>query len=58
MHWSNDNSAVDVIGVKRNLTNQNGTVDLSIKAKLTQVGWGSVTKGTFSASTVISIEYL
>lgn len=56
MYWSSDNSAVDVTGVKRNLTNQSGTVNLSMKAKLTALG--AVTEGTFSASTVISIEYL
>ena len=56
MYWSSDNSAVNVTGVKRNLTNQSGTVDLSMKAKLTALG--AVTEGTFNASTVISIEYL
>lgn len=56
MYWSDDNSAVNVRGAKRNLTNQSGTVDLSMKAKLTALG--AVSEGTFSASSVISIEYL
>ena len=56
LYWNSDNTAANVTGVKRNLTNQNGTVDLSMKAKL--VALGALTEGAFSASTVISIEYL
>lgn len=56
MYWSSDNTIIDVTGVKRTLTNQSGTVDLSMKTKL--VAQGTVTEGAFSASSVISIEYL
>ena len=56
LYWNSDNTIANVTGVKRNLTNQNGTVDLSLKAKL--VGLGGLTEGDFSASAVISIEYL
>ncbi len=56
MYWNSDNSAVNVTGVKRTLTNQSGTVDLSMRAKLTALA--PVTEGAFSASSVISIEYL
>lgn len=53
---NSDSTAVNLTGVKRTLTNQSGAVDLSMKAKLLAVG--TVTEGTFSASAVISIEYL
>ena len=56
MYWNSDNSAVNVTGIKRNLTNLSGSVDLSMKAKL--VALGAMTEGAFSASSVISIEYL
>lgn len=56
MYWNSDNSTVNVTGVKRNLTNLSGTVDLGMKAKLTALG--PLTEGSFSASSVISIEYL
>ena len=56
MYWNSDNSAVNVRGIKRNLTNLSGSVDLSMKAKL--VALGAMTEGAFSASSVISIEYL
>lgn len=56
LYWNSDNTIANVTGVKRNLTNQNGTVDLSLKAKL--VALGPLTEGDFSASAVISIEYL
>ncbi|HBX54151.1 fimbrial protein [Pseudomonas sp. UBA2684] len=56
LYLNSDNSAVDMTGVKRNLTNQRGTVDLSMKAKLN--AFGAVSEGAFSASAVISIEYL
>ncbi|OZY57931.1 fimbrial protein [Pseudomonas lundensis] len=56
MYWKGNNSAVNVTGEKRSLTNQSGTVDLSMKAKLTALG--TVSEGAFSASSVISIEYL
>jgi len=54
--WNSDATAADLTGVKRTLTNQSGTVDLGMKAKLITVG--AVTEGAFSASAVISIEYL
>lgn len=56
MYWNSDNSAVNVTGTKRTLTNLSGSVDLSMKAKL--VALGAMTEGAFSASSVISIEYL
>ena len=56
MYWNSDNSAVNVTGTKRNLTNLSGSVNLSMKAKL--VALGATTEGAFSASSVISIEYL
>lgn len=54
--WNSDSTAANVTGVKRNLTNQSGTVDLSMKAKL--IAQGALTEGAFSTSAVISIEYL
>ena len=56
MSWNSDNSAVNVTGTKRNLTNLSGSVNLSMKAKL--VALGATTEGSFSASSIISIEYL
>lgn len=56
LYWKSDNTAIDITGAKRNLTNQSGNVDLSMNAKL--VSYGKVTEGAFSASAVISIEYL
>ena len=32
--WNSDSTAANITGTKRNLTNQSGTVDLSMKAKL------------------------
>ena len=54
--WNSDSTAANVTGVKRNLTNQSGTVDLSMKAKL--IAQGALTEGAFSTSAVISLEYL
>ena len=54
--WNSDSTAANITGVKRNLTNQSGTVDLSLKAKL--IALGVLTEGAFSTSAVISIEYL
>ncbi|MCU1729178.1 spore coat protein U domain-containing protein [Pseudomonas sp. 7P_10.2_Bac1] len=56
MYLKSDNSLLDLSGTKRSLTNQSGTVDLSMKIKL--LAWGPVTEGTFSSSAVLSIEYL
>ncbi|WP_019408923.1 fimbrial protein [Pseudomonas psychrophila] len=56
MYWSSNNTLIDVTGAKRTLTNLSGTVDLSMKTKLMTLG--TVTEGAFSASSVISIEYL
>jgi type 1 fimbria pilin len=56
MFWNSDSSAVNVVGAARRLTNLNGAVDLSMKAKLTALG--ATTEGAFSASAVISIDYL
>ena len=54
--WNSDSTAANITGVKRNLTNQSGTVNLSLKAKL--IALGVLTEGAFSTSAVISIEYL
>ena len=54
--WNSDNSAANITGVKRPLTNQSGAVDLSLKAKL--VALGALTEGAFSTTAVINIEYL
>jgi len=54
--WKSDSSPANLTGVKRNLTNQNGSVDLSLKAKL--IALGALTEGEFSTTAVVSIEYL
>ena len=54
--WNSDNTAANITGVKRSLTNQSGAVDLSLKARL--VTLGPLTEGAFSTTAVISIEYL
>lgn len=54
--WNSDSTAANITGTKRNLTNQSGTIDLSMKAKL--IALGALTEGAFSTSAVISIEYL
>lgn len=54
--WNSDSTAANITGTKRNLTNQSGTVDLSMKAKL--IALSALTEGAFSTSAVISIEYL
>lgn len=54
--WNSDNTAANITGVKRSLTNQSGAVDLSLKAKL--IALGALTEGAFSTTAVISIEYL
>ena len=54
--WKSDSSLINIKGTKRNLTNLNGAVDLSMKAKL--VTQGALSEGDFSASAVINIDYL
>lgn len=54
--WNSDNTAANITGVKRSLTNQSGTVDLSLKTRL--IALGALTEGAFSTTAVISIEYL
>lgn len=54
--WKSDSSLINIKGTKRNLTNLNGAVDLSMKAKL--VAQGALSEGDFSASAVINIDYL
>lgn len=56
MYLKSDNSLLNLSGVKRNLSNQNGAVDLSMKIKL--ISFGAVSEGAFSSSAVLSIEYL
>lgn len=54
--WNSDNTAANITGVKRSLTNLSGAVNLSLKAKL--IALGALTEGAFNTSAVISIEYL
>lgn len=54
--WKSDNSLINIKGTKRNLTNLNGAVDLSMKVKL--VTLGTLSEGDFSASAIINIDYL
>lgn len=54
--WNSDNSDVNITGVKKTLTKLSGAVDLGMKAKL--ISRGTLTEGSFSASTVVEIEYL
>ncbi|MFP3517523.1 fimbrial protein [Pseudomonas sp. SIMBA_077] len=54
--WKSDSSLINIKGTKRNVTNLNGAVDLSMKAKL--VAQGALSEGDFSASAVINIDYL
>jgi type 1 fimbria pilin len=54
--WDTDKTPADLNGVPRVLTNQTGTVDLSVNVKL--VALGELTEGAFTASSVMSIEYL
>lgn len=54
--WNSDNTAANITGVKRSLTNQSGAVNLSLKAKL--IALGALTEGAFSTTAVISIEFL
>lgn len=56
MYLNSDSSLLDLSGTKRSLTNQSGTVDLSMKIKL--ISFGAVNEGAFSTSAVLSIEYL
>lgn len=56
MYLKSNNTLLDLSGIKRNLTNQSGTVDLSMQIKL--FSFGAVNEGAFSTSAVLSIEYL
>lgn len=56
MYLKSNNTLLDLSGTKRSLTNQSGTVDLSMQIKL--VTFGAVNEGAFSTSAVLSIEYL
>lgn len=56
LFWKSDNSVINIKGTKRNVTNLNGAVDLSMKAKL--IAQGTLSEGAFSASAVINIDYL
>lgn len=56
LFWKSDNSVINIRGTKRNVTNLNGAVDLSMKAKL--IAQGTLYEGAFSASAVINIDYL
>lgn len=54
--WKSDSSLINIKGTKRSLSNLNGAVDLSMKAKL--VAQGALSEGDFSASAIINIDYL
>ena len=54
--WKSDGTAANVTGTKRNLTNQSGTVNLGLTAKLYAIA--AQTEGTFTGSSVITLEYL
>ncbi|OZY57932.1 fimbrial protein [Pseudomonas lundensis] len=56
LFWKNDSTAINVKGTKKNVSNLNGAVDLSMKAKL--ISRGTLSEGDFSASAVINIDYL
>ena len=56
MYLKSNNTLLDLSGIKRSLTNQSGTVDLSMQIKL--FSFGAVNEGAFSTSAVLSIEYL
>lgn len=56
MYLKSNNTLLDLSGTKRSLTNQSGTVDLSMQIKL--FSFGAVNEGAFSTSAVLSIEYL
>lgn len=53
--WKSDSSLVNIKGTSLNLTGLNGTVDLSMKAKL--VVLGALSEGDFSATAGIHIVY-
>ena len=54
--WKSDGTAANVTGTKRNLTNQSGAVNLGLTAKLYAIA--AQTEGTFTGSSVITLEYL
>ncbi|KAB0490520.1 fimbrial protein [Pseudomonas psychrophila] len=54
--WKSDGTAANVTGTKRNLTNQSGAVNLGLTAKLYAIT--AQTEGTFTGSSVITLEYL
>lgn len=56
LFWKSDSTVINIKGTKRNVTNLNGAVDLSMKAKL--IAQGALSEGTFTASAVINIDYL
>lgn len=51
-----NNSAINVRGVARTVSNVSGAVDLGMSARL--VAQGALTEGAFSASAVVNIVYL
>lgn len=54
--WTSNNTAANLANVKRALTGQSGTVDLSLSARLVQRG--ELTPGSFTSTLVMNIEYL
>lgn len=56
LRWKSDGTSADLQGVPLKLTNQSGNVNLSLTAKLIAIT--AQTPGSFSASSVISMEYL
>ena len=56
LSWKSDGTAANVTGTKRTLTNQSGTVNLGLTARL--YAFTAQTEGTFTGSSIITIEYL
>ena len=54
--WTSNSTAANLANVKRALTGQSGTVDLSLSARLVQRG--ELTPGSFTSTLVMNIEYL
>ncbi|MBD8193365.1 MULTISPECIES: fimbrial protein [Pseudomonas] len=54
--YASDSSAANMEGVKKAFTGLNGSVDLSLNAKL--VSTGTVAVGSYSSALVLTIDYL
>lgn len=58
MIWSSDNTVIDITGTEVVKTGLSGTVDMSIKVKLTSIGTSLPAEGDFTASAIINFEYI